>query len=124
MKKPETFASPFGVVNVGFTIVGICYFGIGFLGYLKYGPEVLGSITLNMPNSIIFKVTRLMFAVAILLTHPLALFVPIKMALPIIYEFLHANNFITDKNKLASNFVEYLFRTLLVTLSGNFKLSN
>lgn len=122
MKRPEKFASLFGVVNVGFTIVGICYFGIGFLGYLKYGPGVLGSITLNMPDEIIFKVTRLIFAIAILLTHPLALFVPIKMALPIVFHFLQKHHFISDKNKFASNFIEYSFRTLLVTLTGNFEI--
>lgn len=51
MKKPEHFNSRFGVLNL--TISGITMFCIftGFIGYLKWGEDVEGSITLNLdPN--------------------------------------------------------------------------
>lgn len=51
MKKPEKFNSRFGVLNV--TMVGITTLFIitGFIGYLKWGEDVQGSLTLNLdPN--------------------------------------------------------------------------
>jgi len=50
MKKPEQFTKPFGVLNVGMTIVTSLVLVMGFLGYLKYGDEVEGSLTLNLPQ--------------------------------------------------------------------------
>lgn len=50
MKKPEQFTKPFGVLNVGMTIVASLLLVMGFLGYLKYGDEVEGSLTLNLPR--------------------------------------------------------------------------
>jgi proton-coupled amino acid transporter len=50
MKKPEQFTKPFGVLNVGMTIVTSLILVMGFLGYLKYGNEVQGSLTLNLPQ--------------------------------------------------------------------------
>lgn len=38
-----------GLLSLGMTIVIALYIAIGFLGYLKYGDHVLGSITLNLP---------------------------------------------------------------------------
>uniref|UniRef100_A0A1B6D6L6 Amino acid transporter transmembrane domain-containing protein n=4 Tax=Clastoptera arizonana TaxID=38151 RepID=A0A1B6D6L6_9HEMI len=52
MKEPEKFGSPFGVLNVGMTIVGGILIMIGSVGYLKYGEEVKGSVTLNFPPSL------------------------------------------------------------------------
>lgn len=50
MKKPRKFVRPSGVLNVGMTVVTILYISVGFLGYLKYGDAVKGSITLNIPE--------------------------------------------------------------------------
>lgn len=48
MKKPEQFTKRFGVLNVGMTIVTSLLLVMGFIGYLKYGDEVAGSLTLNL----------------------------------------------------------------------------
>jgi len=50
MKKPEQFTKRLGVLNVGMTIVTSLILVMGFLGYLKYGDAVEGSLTLNLPQ--------------------------------------------------------------------------
>jgi proton-coupled amino acid transporter len=50
MKKPEQFNKPFGVLNVGMGIVTCLLLVMGFLGYLKFGDAVEGSLTLNLPR--------------------------------------------------------------------------
>lgn len=50
MKKPEQFTKPFGVLNVGMAIVSSLLLVMGFIGYLKYGDKVEGSLTLNLPQ--------------------------------------------------------------------------
>jgi len=50
MKKPEQFTRRFGVLNVGMAIVSSLLIVMGFIGYLKYGDEVQGSLTLNLPQ--------------------------------------------------------------------------
>lgn len=49
MKKPEHFLGCPGVLNISMTVVVALYAIIGFLGYLKYGDDTLGSVTLNLP---------------------------------------------------------------------------
>lgn len=39
------------MLNIGLSIVVVMYAIVGFFGYVKYGEEVLGSITLNIPNN-------------------------------------------------------------------------
>lgn len=50
MKKPGDFKKPLGVLNVGMTVVTILYIAMGFIGYLKYGEDIQGSVTLNLPQ--------------------------------------------------------------------------
>ena len=50
MMKPEQFTKPFGVLNIGMTVVTFLLLLMGFLGYLKYGDKVEGSLTLNLPQ--------------------------------------------------------------------------
>lgn len=50
MKKPEQFQRPLGVLNVGMGVVTVLYLLVGTLGYVKYGDDVKGSITLNLPE--------------------------------------------------------------------------
>lgn len=51
MATPKSFGGSFGVLNVGMIIIVALYAGMGFLGYLKYGGEALGSVTLNLPET-------------------------------------------------------------------------
>lgn len=50
MKKPNKFGRPAGVLNIGMSIVTALLISFGFLGYLKYGDDVAGSLTLNIPQ--------------------------------------------------------------------------
>lgn len=50
MKTPQHFLGCPGVLNLGMSIVVGLYAVTGFLGYLKYGDETEGSITLNLPK--------------------------------------------------------------------------
>ncbi|XP_063234102.1 proton-coupled amino acid transporter-like protein CG1139 isoform X2 [Bacillus rossius redtenbacheri] len=49
MKHPRRFASKLGVFHVGTVVVSVLYLTIGFFGYLAYGADALGSVTLNLP---------------------------------------------------------------------------
>lgn len=50
MKKPEQFGTVFGVLNIGMVVTTILYTSFGFFGYLKFGEDVAGSLTLNLPE--------------------------------------------------------------------------
>lgn len=50
MKTPQMFDKLYGVLNVGMALTIVMYAGVGFLGYLKYGEDVLGSLSLNIPQ--------------------------------------------------------------------------
>lgn len=50
MKNPTHFLGLGGVLNQGMAGVTLVYIFLGFLGYLKYGNDTLGSITLNLPQ--------------------------------------------------------------------------
>lgn len=49
MKKPQHFLGCPGVLNTAMITVIVLYAVIGFFGYVKYGDEVAGSVTLNLP---------------------------------------------------------------------------
>lgn len=50
MKNPTHFIRCPGVLHIGMGFVTVLYSVVGFLGYLKYGDQVNGSITLNLPT--------------------------------------------------------------------------
>jgi proton-coupled amino acid transporter len=49
MKKPEQFTSIFGILNVGLFIITVVFILMGSVTYMKYGEDVKGSISLNLP---------------------------------------------------------------------------
>ena len=51
MRSPQDFRGLTGVLNTGMVIVTVMYIAVGFYGYLKFGDDILGSITLNLPNT-------------------------------------------------------------------------
>lgn len=50
MKKPQDFLGCPGVLNAAMSAIAVMYGFVGFIGYLKYGDEVRGSLTLNLPQ--------------------------------------------------------------------------
>lgn len=51
MKKPAQFDRGFGVLNVGMVIISTLFLMCGFFGYWKWGEQVAGSLTLNLPET-------------------------------------------------------------------------
>ncbi|XP_046389905.1 proton-coupled amino acid transporter-like protein pathetic isoform X2 [Ischnura elegans] len=108
MKTPTHFVGCPGVLNIGMFIVVTLYSGFGFFGYLKYGEETLGSITLNLPTEhMLAQSVKVMIAIAIFLTYGLQFYVPME----IIWKSL-APRF--ENHPLTS---EYIIRTALVVLT-------
>jgi len=50
MKNPQNFLGCFLVLNTAMTVIVCLFTMVGFFGYLKYGDEVEGSISLNLPE--------------------------------------------------------------------------
>lgn len=50
MKSPGAFVGNCGVLNKSMISIVILYVGMGLFGYLAYGKNVAGSITLNLPS--------------------------------------------------------------------------
>ena len=49
MESPQNLRGWNGVLNTSMIIVTCLYFAVGFFGYVQYGDDVLGSVTLNLP---------------------------------------------------------------------------
>ena len=49
MRNKNELRGPAGVLNTSMVTVTCLYIAVAFFGYLKYGENVLGSITLNLP---------------------------------------------------------------------------
>jgi len=50
MKTPQHFIGCPSVLNIGMAIVVLLYSTVGMFGFLKYGEDTEGSITLNLPK--------------------------------------------------------------------------
>lgn len=82
MKTPDDFGGWNGVLNTGMVIVAALYTAIGFFGYLKYGENVQGSITLNLPNTLLAQSVRAVMAASIFLSYGLQFYVPMNIVWP------------------------------------------
>lgn len=80
MKHPEKFNSPLGVLNFGMFITTILLITVGTIGYLKYGEDIKGSITLNLPPAeVLSQCIKLAIGISIMLTYPLMFYIPFTL---------------------------------------------
>lgn len=106
MKQPTHFIGCPGVLNFGMGFVVTLYASVGFLGYLKFGDDTKGSITLNLPvHEMLAQSVKLMIAIAIFFTYTLQFYVPME----IIWKNIKGN--FQDHYK---NTAEYCLRIILV----------
>lgn len=50
MKTPKSFGGYGGVLNRGMVVIVLLYVFVGFFGYVTFGSNAKGSITLNLPS--------------------------------------------------------------------------
>jgi len=87
MIKPNKFASTMGVLNVGMTIVTFIILTMGFVGFWRFGDEVKGSLTLNLPPTLILsKIVVGLMVFAIICTYTLQFYVPVAILWPSVQE--------------------------------------
>ncbi|XP_065090451.1 proton-coupled amino acid transporter-like protein CG1139 [Ochlerotatus camptorhynchus] len=110
MKKPHDFRKTFGVLNIGMVFIISLFTCFGFVGYLKWGEDVQGSLTLNLPdNEILAESVKIMIATGVLLGFALQFFVAMIIMWPPIKCRLN----ITKHQTLA----EICFRILIVLVT-------
>ncbi|XP_052855796.1 proton-coupled amino acid transporter 1-like isoform X3 [Drosophila gunungcola] len=82
MRKPHQFERPLGVLNVGMFLVSVMFMFAGSVGYMKWGEQVGGSLTLNLGDTILAQAVKLMVSTGVLLGYPLQFFVAIQIMWP------------------------------------------
>jgi len=113
MKEKKNFNKLFGVLNASILILILLYCAAGFLGYLSYGDDVEASVTLSLPEGPLYSSVKLMYAIAVIFTYPIILYVPIEMLWPNIKSKLRE----LKKSDTTIEAASYLFRALLVTFT-------
>jgi proton-coupled amino acid transporter len=113
MKEKKNFNKLFGVLNASILILILLYCAAGFLGYLRYGDDVEASVTLSLPDEALYNSVQLMYAIAVIFTYPIILYVPIEMLWPNIKSKLRE----LKKSETTIEATNYFFRALLVTLT-------
>ncbi|ALC49171.1 CG16700, partial [Drosophila busckii] len=109
MRQPRQFESKLGVLNVGMFLVSVMFMFAGSVGYMKWGEQVGGSLTLNLGDTILAQSVKLMVSAGVLLGYPLQFFVAVQVMWPGAKQLCQLQG-----RSLAG---ELLFRTLLVLLT-------
>ncbi|XP_049818590.1 proton-coupled amino acid transporter-like protein CG1139 isoform X2 [Aethina tumida] len=86
MKTPKSFGGWCGVLNISMGSIVTMYILMGLFGYLAYGDDTLGSITLNIGKNyedekmkIAADVAKVMLSLAIFFSHALQMYVAIDI---------------------------------------------
>ncbi|KAG1676407.1 Proton-coupled amino acid transporter 4 [Nymphon striatum] len=131
MKTPNAYPGLTGVLNTSMTLVTLLFFAVGFYGYLKYGDDVKGSITLNPtpnptgeadytvlnrfsdndlpPGFRLNDYARIAFSTSVLITYSLQFYVS--------YEIIWKCVSSKIPTKKIQNIADYTLRAILVTLT-------
>ncbi|KAJ8737255.1 hypothetical protein PYW07_000526 [Mythimna separata] len=81
MERPKEFTGWCGLFSIGMVIILGLYISLGVSGFLKYGKECKGSITLNLPqHEKKAQAVKIAFTVALFLSYPLQNFVAWQIA--------------------------------------------
>ncbi|KAF2893776.1 hypothetical protein ILUMI_12398, partial [Ignelater luminosus] len=80
MKDPPRFDSLYGVLNIGKCSVMVMYVLLGVLAYIKYGHEIQGSVTLNLPkDEATAQAVKGCTGFAIMFTYAIQFYVPFQI---------------------------------------------
>ncbi|CAL1292988.1 unnamed protein product, partial [Larinioides sclopetarius] len=110
MKNKRNFPR---ILYGGMTIVTCMYLLIGIGGYLKYGADVKPSITFNLPAGCTSELIRSLFALAIFLSYPLQMYVPLSFVMP----YLKGIFLPERRNRWVERAADWLIRATFVLIT-------
>lgn len=115
MAQPKHFLGCPGVLNITMAVVVLLYMFMGFLGYVRYGDEAKGSITLNLDTADIPAVVAKVFIVfAIFFTYTLQFYVPMEIV------WRNTKAHVTQKyHNLAQGVIRAVFAVLTVIAAAS-----
>ncbi|KAK3099906.1 hypothetical protein FSP39_011600, partial [Pinctada imbricata] len=111
MRTPAAFRGCNGLLSVGMVIICTLYTAMGWFGYVKYGDESEGSVTLNLPSKdLLARSVNIFLAISLFISYGLQLYVPVRIIYPSIERRL-----VSRRKKLLG---EYVFRTVIVIFTA------
>ncbi|XP_070495587.1 proton-coupled amino acid transporter-like protein pathetic [Chironomus tepperi] len=109
MKKPQQFLGFPSVLLIAMITVCVMYTVLGFLGYVRFGSEIQGSITLNLPTDEWPAITgQVLIGIAILFTFGLQFYIPMEILM----------KKLESKISKGRNIKEITIRTVIIILTG------
>jgi proton-coupled amino acid transporter len=107
MRAPSHFGR---VLVSGFAVVTVVYIVTGQLGYMCFGDNSRGSVTLNLPtggsHAWLYSVVKLLLIFVIFCTYLIQFYVPLTYLEPPIQNYFNRS------------YVSYIFRSLIVLITS------
>ena len=108
MRNPADFT---WVVNLGMGISTVLFFAMGLLGYIAFGENIDGSISLNLPDTPFYDAVKIGYALAMFFTYFIQFYVPMQILLP---------SLLSRYQRRGGSCFEYSFRAFVVVLTAVF----
>ncbi|CAD6199141.1 unnamed protein product [Caenorhabditis auriculariae] len=111
LKRSADMRGVTGVLTTSMNLVTILYAFLGFFGYVTFGDNVQGSLTLNLPNSVLSVSIKALLVAKMFFGSALQLFVIVQMLWPSVKARL------PEDSKVAQKLGPYALRAGLMLIS-------